>query len=37
MTTAEFSAELDTIYENINKNGAPGLDGYERSVILTHA
>ena len=37
MTTAEFSAELDTIYENINKNGAPGLDDYEKSVILTHA
>lgn len=37
MTTAEFSAELDTIYENINKNGAPGLDGYEKSVIATHA
>lgn|SRR4030042_813628 len=37
MTTAEFSAELDTIYENLNKNGAPGLDDYERSVILTHA
>jgi hypothetical protein len=37
MTTAEFSAELDVIYENINKNGAPGLNGYEKSVILTHA
>lgn len=37
MTTAEMSAELDTIYENINKNGAPGLDDYEKSVILTHA
>jgi hypothetical protein len=37
MNTAEFSAELDIIYENINKNGAPGLDEYEKSVILTHA
>lgn len=37
MTYAEFSAELNIIYENINKNGAPGLDGYEKSVILTHA
>jgi hypothetical protein len=37
MTTAEFSAELDVIYENINKNGAPGLDLYEKSMILTHA
>jgi len=37
MTYAEMSAELDVVYENINKNGAPGLDGYEKSVILTHA
>lgn len=37
MTVAEFSEELDVIYENINKNGAPGLDEYEKSVILTHA
>jgi len=37
MNVQEFSAELDVIYENINKNGAPGLDAYEKSVILTHA
>lgn len=37
MTTTEFNTELDIIYENINKNGAPGLDAYEKSVILTHA
>jgi len=37
MTTTEFSDELDVIYENINKNGAPGLDEYEKSVILTNA
>lgn len=37
MTYAELGAELDIIYENINKNGAPGLDNYEKSVILTHA
>jgi hypothetical protein len=37
MTVQEFSDELDVIYENINKNGAPGLDGYEKSVILSHA
>ena len=37
MTVAEFSAEMDVIYENINKNGAPGLDDYEKSVILSHA
>jgi len=37
MTALEMSSELDVIYENINKGGAPGLDGYEKSVILTHA
>lgn len=37
MTVTEFSNELDIIYENINKNGAPGLDEYEKSVILTTA
>jgi len=37
MTVQEFDNELDIIYENINKNGAPGLDGYEKSVILSHA
>jgi len=37
MTVGEFSAEMDVIYENINKNGAPGLDSYEKSVILSHA
>jgi len=37
MSTAEFSSEMDVIYENINKNGAPGLTEYEKSVILTHA
>jgi hypothetical protein len=37
MTVTEFGQELDVIYENINKNGAPGLDSYEKSVILTHA
>jgi hypothetical protein len=37
MTVTEFGQELDIIYENINKNGAPGLDTYEKSTILTHA
>jgi len=37
MTAAEFGVELDVVYENINKNGAPGLDAYEKSVMLTHA
>lgn len=37
MTNAEFSQEMDVIYENINKDGAVGLDEYEKSVILTNA
>lgn len=37
MTNKEFSAEMDVIYENINKGGAVGLDPYEKSVILTAA
>ena len=37
MTTDEFKDELNVIYENINKGGAPGLDDYEISVILSNA
>ena len=37
MTTTEFKDELNVIYENINKGGAPGLDDYEISVILSNA
>jgi len=37
MELAEFAAEFDIIYENINKGGAPGLIHYEKSVILTQA
>ncbi len=37
MTNDEFAREMDVIYENINKDGAVGLDEYEKSVILTNA
>jgi hypothetical protein len=37
MTTAEFSAEFDTLYNNIKSLSAPGLDEYEKSVFLTKA
>lgn len=37
MTTAEFSAEFDVLYNNITSNQAPGLTGYEKSVFLTKA
>ena len=37
MTNTEIGTEMDIIYENINKGGAPGLTNYEKSVILSHA
>lgn len=37
MTTKEFSAEFDILYNNIMSNAAPGLDDYEKSVFLTQA
>lgn len=37
MTTQEFSAEFDILYNNIASNQAPGLDEYEKSVFLTKA
>lgn len=37
MTTAEFSSEFDILYNNIMSNQAPGLDDYEKSVLLTQA
>lgn len=37
MTTAEFSNEFDVLYNNIMSNGAPGLNEYEKSVLLTKA
>lgn len=37
MTTPEFSVEFDTLYNNIKSLSAPGLDEYEKSVLLTKA
>ena len=37
MTTEEFSARFDVLYNNINSEQAPGLNGYEKSVFLTKA
>lgn len=37
MTTSEFSAEFDVLYNNITSNQAPGLSDYEKSVFLTKA
>lgn len=37
MTTQEFSNELDIFYNNISSNASPGLNEYEKSVILTKA
>lgn len=37
MTTAEFSVEFDTLYNNLTSNQAPGVDEYEKSLFLTMA
>lgn len=37
MTTQEFSNEFDVLYNNIMSNSAPGLNEYEKSVLLTQA
>lgn len=37
MTTSEFSTEFDILYNSIASNQAPGLDEYEKSVLLTKA
>lgn len=37
MTTEEFSNEFDILYNNISSNAAPGLNEYEKSVLLTKA
>ena len=37
MTCTEFSNEFDILYNNIMSNQAPGLDEYEKSVLLTTA
>lgn len=36
-TTTEWRTELDLLYNNILSDQAPGLNDYERSVILTQA
>ena len=37
MTTAELSSQFDVLYNNILSNASPGLDEYEKSVLLTKA
>lgn len=37
MTNQEFSDQFDVLYNNIASNQAPGLDNYEKSVLLTLA
>lgn len=37
MTLAEFSDQFDVLYNNITSNQAPGLNEYEKSVVLTKA
>ena len=36
-TTTEWRIEFDLLYNNILSDQAPGLNDYERSVILTQA
>lgn len=37
MTTNEFEWEFDVLYNNIASNAAPGINSYEKSVLLTKA
>lgn len=37
MTEGEMSTEFDVLYQNITSNQAPGLNEYEKSVLLTKA
>lgn len=37
MTIIEFSNQFDILYNNITSNQAPGLNEYEKSVLLTKA
>lgn len=37
MTLAEFSDSFDVLYNNISSNTAPGINSYEKSVLLTKA
>ena len=37
MTTTEFSNQFDVLYNNLMSNAAPGINEYEKSVLLTKA
>ena len=37
MSPTEFSSRFDVLYNNVMSNAVPGLDEYEKSVILTKA
>lgn len=37
MTATEFSNQFDLLFNNISSNQAPGLNEYEKSVLLTKA
>jgi len=37
MTNEEFSREFDIMFQNINSGSAPGVDEYEKSLLLTQA
>ena len=37
MTPAEFADRFEVLYNNLLSNAAPGLDEYEKSVLLTKA
>lgn len=37
MTTQEFETQFDVLFNNITSNQAPGLNAYEKSVLLTKA
>lgn len=37
MNGSEFSSRFDILYNNITSNQAPGLNAYEKSVLLTKA
>lgn len=37
MTLSEFSREFDILYNNILSGAAPGINEYEKSVLLTNA
>ena len=37
MTPAEFSERFEVLFNNLLSNAAPGLDGYDKSVVLSTA